>query len=128
MRPARCPTPTPEPLWTEPVTSPTHHLTQTIAVFLGNGEAVTITCESGTFRQEGPYHAYSAPARIVIDLLPETGHHLEVAVRITSDYNGCTNGGYTLNATRDRYGNPLLIEQHALVPTVWLPLVLNAQP
>jgi hypothetical protein len=92
-------------------------------VFLGNGEAVTVTCESGTFTQQGPFGAHNRPARIVIDLLPDTDHHLEVTgkVRITGSYNGCIYGGYTL-----RIG-PLLIQQRSLVPVIWLPLVVTAQ-
>ena len=89
---------------------------------------MTVTCESGTFRQEGPFSAYSTPARIAIDLLPETNHHLEVTgkVRITGGYDGCYYGGSVLRTRGDRYGNPLLIEQRPLVPVPWLPLVLKA--
>lgn len=128
--PVQCPTPTPEPLWVEAVSSPTQHLTQTILVYLGNGEAVTVTCESGTFHQQGLFSAYGTPARVAIDLLPETEHHLKVSgkVRIISDHNGCIYGGYTLYTTHDRHGKPLWIEQRPLVPALWLPLMLKAQP
>lgn len=33
----QCPTATPEPLWVEPVTSPTSLRSQVITVYLGNG-------------------------------------------------------------------------------------------
>jgi hypothetical protein len=128
--PANCPKATAEPFWVEPVISPTRHLTQTIVVFLGNGEAVTVTCESGTYSYHGAFDAYHTPARVVINLLPHAFHRLEVTgkVRITGGYNGCIYGGYALRTTRDRYGDPLLIEQRPLEPAVWLPLVLKAQP
>jgi hypothetical protein len=43
---------TPEPLWLDPVTSPTGELDQTIVVYIGNGETVTVTWESGTFPKD----------------------------------------------------------------------------
>lgn len=121
-----CPRATAEPFWVEPVTSPTGHLTQTITVFLGNGEAVTVTCESGTFSQQGAFDAYTRPALVIIDLLSEATHHLKLIgkVRITGEYNGCIYGGYALSTTTDRYGEPLVIEQHPQVPVLWLPLLL----
>ena len=45
----QCPQATPEFFTVEPVTSPTSELTQVITVDLGNGEAITVTTESGVF-------------------------------------------------------------------------------
>lgn len=107
-----CPSFTPEPLWVEPVISPTDLLTQTITVYIGNGEAVTVTAESGVFTTTGTFSAYGAPARIPMDLLPATTHHLEVQARVRTVYQwGCQYGGYTLGTRWDRYGVPLEIEQ-----------------
>lgn len=109
-----CPQATPEPLWIDPVTSSTSQLTQTITVYLGNGEEVTIETESGTFRQTG-----STRFALTIDLLPDTIHHLRVTGKVRqANQGGCVYGGYTLSATTDRQGNPLMIvQQSAAGPT-----------
>jgi hypothetical protein len=115
-----CPQATSEPLWVEPVISPTDLLTQTITVRIGNGEAVTVTAESGTFAVFGNFNAYSNPALVTIDLLPNTTHHLTVYARVkATSSGGCQYGGYTLQTTLDRYGQPLTIIQSdaTLTPT-----------
>ena len=94
---------------------------------------MTVTCESGTFRQAGPFSAHSTASRIALDLLPATSHHLEASgkVQITGGYDGCYYyyyGGHMLRLSGDRYGNLRLIEQRPLVPALWLPLVLKAHP
>jgi|GEM_PF-2688980 len=123
--PTFCPTATPEPLWVDPVLSPTGREAQTIVVYLGNGEAVTVTCESGTFTQTGSFGAYW-PARVKIDLLPDTVHHLRVDGRVRRiEQGGCLYGGYTLSTNRDRYDAPLIIVQRTDLPTSWLPIVLK---
>ncbi|MGB0387535.1 MAG: hypothetical protein ACPGWR_22175, partial [Ardenticatenaceae bacterium] len=76
--PTLCPIATFEPLWVEPVTSPTDQLTQTITIRIGNGEAVTVTAESGLFALTGDFNAYNNPAEVEINLLPDTTHHLTV--------------------------------------------------
>lgn len=123
--PTRCPLATPEPLWVEPVISPTGLLTQTITVRIGNGEAVTITAESGVFTVTGSFNAYSNPARVTIDLLKNTTHQLAVQARVRQVGQwGCIYGGYTLSTWRDRYGQPLLIEQKMGNHLCYLPLIL----
>ncbi|MEZ4539685.1 MAG: hypothetical protein R3C43_06840 [Chloroflexota bacterium] len=103
-----CPLATPEFFVVEPVTSPTDQLSQTILVDLGNGEAITITTESGTFT--APFDAF--PKEIEIALLPNTTHNLTVEGKVREVVQGnCSYGGYTLTTTRDRYGEPLVIEQ-----------------
>ncbi len=103
-----CPQATPEFFNVEPVTSPTGELSQIITVDLGNGEAITITTESGTFT--APFDTF--PKEIEIELLPDTTHNLTVEGRVREVVQGeCTYGGYTLSTTRDRYGDPLVIEQ-----------------
>lgn len=128
--PTRCPSATPEPLWVEPVISPTGLLTQTITVRIGNGEAVTVTAESGVFTTTGSFNSYGAPALVPINLLSETTHHLQVQARVRTVYQwGCKYGGYTLSIWKDRYGAPLVIEQVLATVTprarLYLPLLLH---
>lgn len=104
-----CPVATPEFFAVDPVTSPTGELSQTVTVDLGNGEAITITTESGTFT--APFDTF--PMEIEIDLLPDTTHNLTVEGKVREVVQGdCTYGGYILSTTRDRYGDPLVIEQN----------------
>ena len=110
--PTICPQATPQPLWVEPVVSPTNLLTQTITVYLGDGEQVTVTSESGTFTTTGDFTWNNNPALVTIDLLPDTMHHLTVSGRVKlREQGGCTYGGYTLTTQSDRFGQPLLITQ-----------------
>jgi len=105
---AQCPVATPEFFNVEPVTSPTDKLSQIVTVDLGQGETITITTESGTFT--APFDIF--PKEIEIELLPNTTHNLTVEGRVREVVQGeCTYGGYTLSTTRDRYGDPLMIEQ-----------------
>jgi hypothetical protein len=109
ITPTFCPPPTPEPLWVDPVTSPTDQLTQVITVYIGNGEAVTIKAESGTFTVTGTFNHIANPAVIEITLLPNTVHHLKVIASVKSGlhgFNDCTYGGYTLTTTNDKNGTP----------------------
>jgi hypothetical protein len=114
-----CPQTTPEPLWVEPVTSPTDLLAQTLIVGIGNGDAVTVTTASGVFTRTGDFGAYGNPARVEISLLPDTTHHLSVAahVRRVIGWGGCVYGDYTLSTDRDRTGAPLIIQQVAAAET-----------
>jgi len=103
-----CPVATPEFFNVEPVTSPTNELSQIVTVDLGNGEAITITTESGTFT--APFDTF--PKEIEITLLPDMTHNLTVEGRVREVVQGeCTYGGYMLSTTRDRYGDTLVIEQ-----------------
>src|SRR5687768_14968833 len=107
-----CPFGTAEPLWVEPITSPTDKLSQTIVVRIGYGEEVTVVTESGTFTATGNFDAYSNPALVEITLLPNTVHNLQVSARVrTITTGGCPYGGYTLTTTTDRQGAPLTIVQ-----------------
>jgi len=137
--PTPCPRGTPEPLWVEPVTSPTNQLTQTITVRIGNGIAVTVTAESGVFSVMGSFDAYAHPAQVEIALLANTTHHLQAHATVhTVNHGGCVYGGYTIGTERDRYGAPLVIVQQPVdsTPTVtatplelaraYLPLVLRS--
>ena len=137
--PTSCPQGTPEPLWVEPVTSPTNQLTQTITVHIGNGAAVTVTAASGVFAVIGSFDAYAHPAQVEMALLADTTHQLRVSATVrTVNQGGCVYGGYTLATERDRNGVPLVIMQQRvdLTPTVtatplelarvYLPLVLGS--
>ncbi len=116
--PTQCPQATPEPLWVDPVTSPTDQLSQIVTVRIGNGEAVTVTAESGIFTVTGSFDAYAHPALVNVTLLPNTTHHLRVDARVKVITQGdCTYGGYTLTTTADRFGAPLIIEQQLPTPT-----------
>ena len=107
-----CPRATPEPLWVDPVISTTDLLTQTIVVYIGNGELVSVSGESGVYTQTGDFSAFNTPAQVKINLLANTRHNLEVSARVKQvEQNGCIYGGYTLMTTRDRDGNPLVIDQ-----------------
>lgn len=126
--PTVCPMMTPEPLWVEPVISPTGLLTQTVTVRIGNGEAVTVTAESGVFATTGSFGVYGSPALVPIDLLPDTTHYLQVQARVRAIHQwGCEYAGYTLSTSRDRYGAPLIIEQVSATatprPRLYLPLL-----
>jgi hypothetical protein len=115
ITPGPCPVATAEPLWVQPVTSPTGLLTQTITIYAGRALTVTVSSESGVFTQTV---GSTWPARITIDLLPQTTHHLTVKSSVArSVVNGCVYGGYTLQTTRDSAGNPLTIVQTELAPT-----------
>jgi hypothetical protein len=110
--PTFCPLPTPEPLWVQPVTSPTDQLSQVVTVHVGYGKEVTVTGESGTFTVAGDFDAYTNPARVEISLLPDTEHHLTVSAKIQpAPGSGCTYPAYTLQTTSDRQGAPLVIVQ-----------------
>jgi hypothetical protein len=130
LTPTLCPVATPEPLWVEPITSPADQLTQTITVYLGNGEAVTVTAESGTFAAPGNFDAFANPARVDVALLANTVHHLRVFGKVrTVEWDGCVYGGYTLSTIWDRYGGPLVITQVLTIRSVMhFPLVLVDHP
>lgn len=124
--PTICPQATPEALWVDPVISPTGLLTQTLTVYLGNGEAVTVTSPSGAFGMTGAFDANANPAQVTIDLLPDTLHELTVNGRVREvTVNGCTFGGYTLQTTQDRNGDPLDILQ--VLRQLFLPLIERAE-
>ena len=109
-----CPLGTPEPLWVEPVVSPTDRLTQTLVVRIGAGAAVTVTTVSGVFTTTGSFDAYNTPAQLPLMLLPNTAHSLRVQATVrTVAWGGCAYGGYTLATERDRYGAPLVIVQQS---------------
>ena len=110
-----CPPPTPEPLWVDPVTSPTDQLSQIITVYIGYGVDVTITTESGKYTVTGNFNAYTTPAVVEISLLPNTINHIQVTTKVISGGNGCTYS-YTLTTTRDKKGNPLEIAQGQVTP------------
>jgi len=122
-----CPIPTPELFLVDPVSSPTDQFTQVVTVRLGNGEAVTITAESGTFATHGDYDAYFHPATVTIALLTDTIHHLEVFGKVkVVEHDGCIYGGYTLHTDRDRFGASLTIWQRTyLTRTFYVPLVFR---
>jgi hypothetical protein len=116
------PPPTPEPLWVDPVTSPTTLLTQTVTVYLGRGRAITVASESGAASITGTFSAY-VPASVTIPLLPDVTHHLTVE-SLVEYAPGCF---YTLSTWQDRYYNPLIIvQQSTLTPTAHLPLILRS--
>lgn len=119
ITPTLCPFATPEPFWVEPVTSPTDQLTQVITVYIGNGEAVTVKTESGTFAVTGAFNYLTNPAMIEITLLPNTIHHLEVTASVKAGLKGfgdCVYGGYILTTMNDENGAPLIIAQGNATP------------
>jgi hypothetical protein len=120
ISPTPCPVTTQEPLWVDPVTSPTDLLTQTIGIYAGNTEWITITTGYDVFTATGPVY----PAGMVIDLQLKQIHHLEVFSRVRVIKQGeCVYGGYTLKTRYDRYGGLLEIIQLAHVQ--YLPALLR---
>jgi len=125
--PTFCPVTTPEPFWVDPVTSPTDQFTQVVTVHLGNGEAVTVTAQSGRFGVAGDFDAYFHPAPVTVALLTDTVHHLEVFGKVkVVEHDGCVYGGYTLRTDKDRFGTPLTIWQRTyLTRTFYFPFALR---
>lgn len=122
--PTICPAATPEYLGVEPLRSPPSAFSQTVFVAIGNGDAVTVTLQSGTFTQRGDFNAFSSPAAVNIGLLPNTRHELLVEAHVREIYqNGCRYGGYTLSTRYDRLGQPLIIEQVMAAADAYLPVV-----
>ena len=118
--PPPAPVPTAEPLWVDPVTSPTTLFTQTIRVILGRGRIITVTSEAGTvastYQVSGTNYM---PFVATIPLLPQVTHHLHVTGLV--EYSaGCF---YTLSTASDRNGKPLTIVQ--VSPMLYLPVVLH---
>jgi TolB protein len=100
------PPPTSEPLWVDPVTSPTSLLSQTLQIYLGHGREITVSSEAGVTTVTGTFSS-GTPALVPIPLLPNTTHHLSVQGRV--EYiAGCY---YTLSTGTDRHGAPLTIVQ-----------------
>jgi hypothetical protein len=118
-RPSACgPAPTAEPFYVEPVTSPTTQLTQTLNVRLGNGSAITITGGTATVAVTGTFTS-NTPVAVTVPLWPNATQQLAVSGQV--EYaTGCY---YTLNTTRDRYGNLLTIVQ--VSRTTYLPIILH---
>ena len=110
-----CPTATPQPLWVEPVTSPTDELSQLVTVYIGDGERVTVTTASGVFTSVAAVNQH----QLNISLLPNTTHNLTVTAKVKrhTGPGTCTTGGYTLSTTRDRNGGALVIEQRSSAST-----------
>ncbi len=109
-----CPIPaTPEPLWVNPVLSPTNLLSQKISVTLGRGRVITITSEAGTVSQEGEFST-TRPIELEVPLVPNATNNLLVTGRV--EYAaGCA---YTLQTRVDRTGHPLVIVQQGGVLTI----------
>ena len=105
--PFPCPEATPEAFYVEPVTSPTDQMTQVVTVSLGLGESITIESEAGVQTVEASF-----PTLIEVELVPNSENNLTVSGKVQEVQQGdCLYGGYTLTTTRDRYGDPLVIEQ-----------------
>lgn len=109
-----CPIPaTPEPLWVNPVVSPTNLLSQKISVTLGRGRAITITSEAGTVAQHGEFST-ARPVELKVPLVPNATNNLVVTGQV--EYApGCS---YTLQTRVDRTGQPLVIVHQGGVLTV----------
>ena len=110
-----CPRPTPEPLWVEPVISPTHGTLQVIIVRIGHGDSVTVSSEAGTSTLTGNFSTMN-PALVTVPLLSDTTHHLTVSAHVepVTGPGGCVYGNYTLTTRVDRLGAPLTIVQTTL--------------
>jgi hypothetical protein len=106
-----CALPTPQPLWVEPVTSPTDQTSQVITVRVGYGDSVTVTHEFGSATVTGDFST-SNPALVTVPLQANATHHLRVSAHVRSvTIGGCTYSDYTLITANDRFGAPLTIVQ-----------------
>ena len=115
-----CPVATPQPFQVDYV-SPTELLTQTLAVRIGDGDAVTVTTASRVYTATGDFE-FTAPARITIDLQPNQTNAIHAAahVRKAISVGPCQYGDYTLTQTfsivqkmtdEHRFFMPLLIRE-----------------
>ena len=120
VSPTPCPVATPELLRVEPVTSPTELLTQTVNIYAGNHEWVTV--DTG-------YEVFTATSNVPevdveIDLLLNQTHELEASSRVrVVDHGGCIYGGYTLHQRFDRHGQLLKIVQQS--EAQYLPIIIS---
>lgn len=103
--PHLCPQATAEPFNVEPVTSPTTQITQTIQITIGNGEAISVTSEMGSF------YAPASAGKVVVVLAPDQINYLTAYGKVKQMGGECHYGGYTLSTKVDRNGNPLTITQ-----------------
>lgn len=102
-----CPGPaTPEPLWVDPVISPTDELSQKVSVILGRGKQISITSEAGTISLQGDFST-GRPVELDVPLAPNLENHLVVSGTV-GYAPGCE---YTLQTRVDRNGTPLVIVQ-----------------
>lgn len=122
--PTPCPVATPELFLVEPVTSPTTSRVQTVTVRLGNGEAVTVSAESGVFTTTGSFGAFANPALVNVSLLTDATHHLHITGTVRLIYQGgCPYGGYSLSTMTDRNRKPLVIVQ--VSERAYLPVIAH---
>jgi hypothetical protein len=107
-----CPLATQEPLWVDPVTSPTELLTQTIVIRAGNSEWAQVDTGFAVYTVTGSFNPSGNPAEIEIDLMPAQLHLLEVCSRVkVIEHGECVYGGYTMSTRYDRNGKRLEILQ-----------------
>jgi hypothetical protein len=99
-----CPTMDPQYVYVEPVISPTDLLTQTITARLDYAVWIKVLAESGTFTMTRSTSGHS----VVMRLLPDVAHHLEVAGRWQFRAD-CP--WFTTQTSRDRNGDALIIVQ-----------------
>src|SRR5581483_7167326 len=119
-----CPSPaTPEPLWVDPVVSPTDLLTQNISVTLGRGREISISNEAGTVTQRGEF-SIAQPVVLQVPLAPNTTNHLLV----TGQVEYAPNCFYTLQTRVDRTGKPLVIAQTGAPPPLLTPTLTPTPP
>lgn len=121
---AGCPNPaTPEPLWVDPVVSPTNLLTQKISVILGHGREISVTSNAGTATQHGEF-SLAQPAVLEVQLAPNVSNELVV----TGQVEYAPNCFYTLQTRVDRTGQPLVIVQSGSAPPNPTPAVTVTAP
>lgn len=121
---AGCPPPaTPEPLWVDPVVSPTNALSQKISVTLGRGRELSISGPAGTVTLQGDFST-AQPVVLEVPLATNTTNELVVS-GLVEYAPGCT---YRLQTRTDRTGKPLSIIQQATTPTAFASLPVYLQP
>ncbi len=103
--PERCPEATAEPFYVDPVTSPTTQITQTLHISIGNGEAISVTNDMGSF------YAPASAGKVIVVLTPNQINYLTAYGKVRQMGGECHYGGYTLSTRVDRNGNPLTVVQ-----------------
>lgn len=111
--PPTCPPPaTPEPLWVDPIISPTTALSQKLSVTLGRGRELSVAGPAGTVTLQGNF-SVAQPVELEMPLLPSTSNELLVS-GLVEYAPGCS---YRLQTRTDRNGNPLVIVQQSSTTT-----------
>ena len=103
--------------------SPTDRLTQTLSVFIGQGDRVAVVGPAGTYTVTGSFDAWTRPAEVTVGLLANQPNELEVFAHVRRIDQGpnCVYGDYTLSTRADWDGRRLaIVQRRGLLYLPWL--------